>query len=181
MTERGRTLAAAAAAGAAAALCWLPFGLAPLFPLAFVLAMRGLRRVATPGEAIRFGLGAVKGVGDGAVKSVLEARVGDGPFASLTDFCCRVDVKLNNQKVIEALIRSGCFDSLGRSRATLAGGVDSALEVAAAERKSRESGQGGLFADEATHDRSDRFPELPEWSPDERIRYEKETLGFYIT
>ena len=56
MSERGRTLATAGAAGAAAALCWLPFGLAPLFPLAFVLAMRGLRRVRTPGEAVRFGL-----------------------------------------------------------------------------------------------------------------------------
>jgi len=133
------------------------------------------------GEAIRFGLGAVKGVGEGAVNSVLEARAADGPFASLTDFCCRVDVRLNNRKVIEALIRSGSFDSLGRSRATLAAGVDSAMEVAAAERKARESGQGGLFADETGHDRTDRFPDVPEWSPDERIRYEKETLGFYIT
>jgi len=136
---------------------------------------------APDGEAIRFGLGAVKGVGEGAVSSVLEARAADGPFASLTDFCCRVDVRLNNRKVIEALIRSGSFDSLGRSRAALAAGVDSAMEVAAAERKARESGQGGLFADETDHDRTDRFADVPEWSPDERIRYEKETLGFYIT
>lgn len=133
------------------------------------------------GEAIRFGLGAVKGVGEGAVSSILGARAADGPFRSITDFCCRVDVRLNNRKVVEALIRSGSFDSLGRTRATLAAGVDSAMEVAAAERKSRESGQGGLFAEEASTDRRDRFPDRPEWSPDERIRYEKETLGFYIT
>ena len=133
------------------------------------------------GEAIRFGLGAVKGVGEGAVNSVLQARAADGPFRSLTDFCCRVDVRLNNRKVIEALIRSGCFDSLGKSRAALAAGVDSAMEVAAAERKSRESGQGGLFAEEGDHDHADRFPDRTEWLPDERIRYEKETLGFYIT
>jgi len=136
---------------------------------------------APDGESIRFGLGAVKGVGEGAVHSVLEARAADGPFLSLTDFCCRVNVRLNNRKVIEALIRSGSFDSLGKSRAALATGVDSAMDVAAAERKSNDSGQGGLFAEEATQDRRDRFPDVPEWSPDERIRYEKETLGFYIT
>ncbi len=133
------------------------------------------------GDAIRFGLGAVKGVGEGAVASILGARAADGPFVALTDFCCRVDLRLNNRKVIEALIRSGSFDSLTKSRATLAAGVDTALEVAAAERRSRESGQGGLFADETAADHEDRFAELPEWSPDERIRYEKETLGFYIT
>jgi len=136
---------------------------------------------APDGEAIRFGLGAVKGVGEGAVNSILEQRAADGPFASLTDFCCRVNTKLNNRKVLEALIRSGCFDSLGKSRAALTAGVDSALDVASAERKAAESGQGGLFAEEAAHDRKDRFPNLPEWSPDERIKYEKETLGFYIT
>jgi DNA polymerase-3 subunit alpha len=136
---------------------------------------------APDGESIRFGLGAVKGVGEGAVNSVLEARAADGPFTSLTDFCCRVDVRLNNRKVVEALIRSGSFDSLGKSRAALAAGVDSAMDVAAAERKSRDSGQGGLFADEAAADHADRFPDVLEWSPDERIRYEKETLGFYIT
>jgi DNA polymerase-3 subunit alpha len=90
-------------------------------------------------------------------------------------------VRLNNRKVIEALIRSGSFDSLGKSRAALTAGVDSAMDVATAERKSNDSGQGGLFGDEASHDHADRFPDLPEWSPDERIRYEKETLGFYIT
>lgn len=133
------------------------------------------------GESIRFGLGAVKGVGEGAVKSVLDARAADGRFVSLTDFCCRVNVRLNNRKVIEALIRSGSFDSLGKSRAALTAGVDSAMDVATAERKSNDSGQGGLFGDEASHDHADRFADLPEWSPDERIRYEKETLGFYIT
>ena len=136
---------------------------------------------APDGEAIRFGLGAVKGVGEGAVNSVLQARAADGPFTSLTDFCCRVDLRLNNRKVIEALIRSGSFDSLGKTRAALAAGVDAAMEVAAAERKSRDSGQGGLFGDEEAQDHADRFGNLPEWSPDERIRYEKETLGFYIT
>ena len=90
-------------------------------------------------------------------------------------------MRLNNRKVIEALIRSGSFDSLGKSRAALTAGVDSAMDVATAERKSNDSGQGGLFGDEASHDHADRFPDLPEWSPDERIRYEKETLGFYIT
>jgi len=136
---------------------------------------------APDGEAIRFGLGAVKGIGEGAVNNVLQARAADGPFTSLTDFCCRVDLRLNNRKVLEALIRSGSFDSLGKTRASLTAGVDTAMEVAAAERKSRDSGQGGLFGDEEAQDHADRFGDLPDWSADERIRYEKETLGFYIT
>lgn len=133
------------------------------------------------GDAIRFGLGAVKGVGEGAVQSVLSARAADGPFRSLTDFCCRVDLRLVNRKVVEALIRSGSFDSLGRSRAALAQGLDTAMEVASAERRAASSGQDSLFGDELAAPREDTFPDRPEWHADERIRHEKETLGFYIT
>src|SRR5512140_1513915 len=133
------------------------------------------------GDAIRFGLGAVKGVGEGAVQSVLAARVESGPFTSLTDFCCRVDLRLNNRKVIEALVRSGSFDSLGRPRAALEKGLDSAIDAAAAERKARESGQHSLFVEETSAPRADVFLDTPEWTTDEKIRHEKETLGFYLT
>jgi DNA polymerase-3 subunit alpha len=133
------------------------------------------------GEAIRFGLGAVKGVGEGAVQSVLDARASDGPFRSLTDFCVRVNLRLANRKVIEALIRSGSFDSLGRTRATLEAGIDTAVDVASRSRRSKESGQDSLFGEDVSSDPRDELPEKPEWHADEKIRHEKETLGFYIT
>ena len=133
------------------------------------------------GSAIRFGLGAVKGVGDGAIASVLGARSGDGPFKSLTDFCSRVDLRLNNRRVIEALVKSGCFDSLGKTRAALLDGLDSAIEVAAAAREAATSNQSLLFDVPKEAQVEDRFPDKPEWSADEKIRFEKETLGFYIT
>ncbi|MEO7919659.1 MAG: DNA polymerase III subunit alpha, partial [Thermoanaerobaculia bacterium] len=133
------------------------------------------------GESIRFGLGAVKGVGEGAVASVLNARTAEGPFRSMTDFCARVDLRLNNRKVIEALIRSGSFDSLGRTRSSLAAGLDSCIASAASEREALSSSQNLLFGEPTAADRTDHFAELPEWHADEKIRYEKETLGFYIT
>ncbi len=133
-------------------------------------------------EAIRFGLGAVKGVGAGAVNSILQARAECGPFRSLTDFCRRVDMRLNNRKVVEALIRAGAFDFLGRTRATLEAGLESAMESAASARRAESSLQDSLFGDELVEsDGSDSFPDLPEWHADEKIRHEKETLGFYIT
>jgi len=136
---------------------------------------------APDGEAIRFGLSAVKGVGEGAVESILTARRADGPFTSLIDFCARVDLRLNNRKVIEALIKSGCFDSLKRTRASLVGGLDQAVDAGAAERDALNSDQSFLFADVAAPDRHDRFPEVEEWHVDKKIGFEKETLGFYIT
>ena len=136
---------------------------------------------APDGPAIRFGLGAVKGVGEGAVASVLAARAGDGPFKSLTDFCSRVDLRLNNKRVIEALIKSGSFDSLGKSRAAFLGGLDHAVDVAAAAREAAASSQSLLFDVPEETQFTDEFSDAPEWSVDEKIRYEKETLGFYIT
>src|SRR5450759_2232703 len=136
---------------------------------------------APDGPAIRFGLGAVKGVGEGAVASVLAARAGDGPFKSLTDFCSRVDLRLNNRRVIEALIKSGCFDSLGKSRAAFLDGLDHAIDVAADAREAASSNQTLLFEVPQETPVEDQFPDKPEWNVDEKIRYEKETLGFYIT
>jgi DNA polymerase-3 subunit alpha len=115
------------------------------------------------------------------VASILSARAADGPFRSLTDFCCRVDLRLNNRKVIEALIKSGSFDSLRRTRASLLQGLDRAVDIAAADREAKSSSQSLLFDEPAESHPPDRFEDLPEWSADEKIRYEKETLGFYIT
>lgn len=132
-------------------------------------------------DGIRFGLGAVKGVGEGAVQSILAARAESGSFVSLTDFCCRVDLRLNNRKVIEALVKSGSFDSLGKTRASLLAGLDDAIEIAAAVREAASSEQNLLFSEAIEVDRTDRFPDVPELHADEKIKFEKETLGFYIT
>ena len=133
------------------------------------------------GDSIRFGLGAVKGVGDGSVNSVLDARRGEGPFRSLTDFCSRVDLRLNNRRVIEALVKSGCFDTLGKTRAALLDGLEMAVDVAAAAREAATSNQSLLFDVPKDAHVEDRFGDKPEMSADEKIRFEKETLGFYIT
>jgi DNA polymerase-3 subunit alpha len=133
------------------------------------------------GGAIRFGLGAVKGVGEGAVASILQARAAEGPFRSLTDFCSRVDLRLANRKVIEALVKSGSFDSLGKSRAALLAGLSVAIDVAAAYREARTSSQSVLFEAAPEASLEDRFADLPEGPAEERIRHEKESLGFYIT
>ena len=136
---------------------------------------------STDAGAIRFGLGAVKGIGEGAVQAILNARAEGGPFTSLTDFCCRVDLSRANRKVIEALVRSGSFDAFGKTRAALVRGLDTAVETASSERKGRESGQNSLFAEESSTPHEDSFADGPEWNTDEKIRHEKETLGFYIT
>jgi len=106
---------------------------------------------------------------------------GAGAVPLPDDFCSRVDLRLNNRKVIETLVKSGSFDSLGRSRASLTAGLESAVDVAAAHREAAASSQNVLFDEPAETRHEDRFADLPEWSADEKIRYEKETLGFYIT
>ncbi len=155
------------------------------------------------GKAIRFGLAAVKGVGQGAVEIVLAARADGGPFGSLFDFCKRVDGRKVNRKVLEALIKSGAFDGLaagvGVSRARLYGAINTATERAAAAQRDRDSGQTSLLAlfgnpgagagaggkgveasgREASNDES--YPEVDEWLPKELLAYEKESLGFYIS
>ena len=153
--------------------------------------------------AIRFGLGAVKGVGEGAVEVVQAARAEVGPFGSLFDFCKRVDGRKVNRKVIEALIKSGAFDgqaqAAGISRARLYGGIATASDRAAAAQRDKESGQTsllGLFGGgDAGMGRDHKgsgngrsgaaldevYPEVDEWLPKEMLAYEKESLGFYIS
>ena len=139
------------------------------------------------GKAVRFGLSAVKNVGESAVESILQARerVG-GRFRSLWEFCREVDRRLLNKRVIESLIKAGCVDSLGASRSRLAAAVDGALERAHRSQERAASGQGSLFgggegepgapgAEEAP------LPEAPPWSDRELLAGEKETLGFYLT
>ncbi|HSL84947.1 MAG TPA: OB-fold nucleic acid binding domain-containing protein, partial [Thermoanaerobaculia bacterium] len=134
------------------------------------------------GQAIRFGLGAVKGVGEGAVEAVLEARRAAGRFESLAHFASSVDLKSLNHKVFESLIKAGCFDTLGVARAALWAGLDPVLGWAVQRQRDQEAGQGALFGGaqgavlEPAPDAS-----VPEWPDRERLSYEKEALGFYLT
>lgn len=142
------------------------------------------------GPNIRFGLGAVKGVGEGAINSILEARQKHGRFTSLLQFCELVDLRACNKKAIEALIKSGSFDFLGRSRRDLAESLEATADSAQRAREEKERGQSNLFgmlggglASASAMPAEGRRPSMavPEWLDDDKLRYEKETLGFYIT
>jgi DNA polymerase-3 subunit alpha len=137
---------------------------------------------AAVGGSIRFGLAAIKGVGEAAAQAVLEERR-IRRFFSFSDFAMRLDPRLVNKRTLDALIAAGAFDSLGKNRATLAGAAERVLARAASARDEAEQGQSNLFAGGGAEEGppADDFPEQPEWALDERLKGEKETLGFYVT
>src|SRR3954470_11793192 len=135
------------------------------------------------GEAIRFGLAAVKNVGHNAIESIVAARKELGRFKSIYEFCEKVDLRLLNKRVLESLIKSGAMDSLGR-RAQLMAVLDKAMDHAQKTQRDAESGQHGLFGvfqQEDAHSQEDRLPETPDWDEHVRLANEKEILGFFIT
>jgi DNA polymerase-3 subunit alpha len=134
------------------------------------------------GGAIRFGLGAVKGVGEGAIEAVLEARRGAGRFESFAHFAASLDLRQLNRKVFESLIKAGCFDTLGVHRAALWQALDPVLGWALQRRRDREAGQAALFGG-AQGAALEPAPDatVPEWPDRERLSYEKEALGLYLT
>ncbi len=136
------------------------------------------------GKAIRFGLGAVKGVGAAAVEAVLEGRR-EQPFTSLNDFCERADLRKVNKKVTEALVKCGAFDSLGGKRAQYMAVLEDAMEVGQKIQQERAAGQASLFGtEEIVSHRGNGYGQLPdmeEWPEKVRLGFEKEALGFYIT
>jgi DNA polymerase-3 subunit alpha len=137
------------------------------------------------GEAIRFGLAAVKNVGGNAIESIIKAReeVG-GRFASFWEFCEKVDLRVMNSRVIQSLIKAGALDSLGR-RAPLYEAVDKAMERAQKAQRDREHGQSGLFGlfDEGPKMArgADDLPRVADWEESERLANEKEVLGFFVS
>jgi DNA polymerase-3 subunit alpha len=135
------------------------------------------------GEALRFGLGAIKNVGANAVESIVAARSAGGNFTSIYDFCERVDLSAVNRRMIESFIKAGALDSLGGARAQLFAVIDGAMEIGTRAWKDRASGQSGLFADLAVHEpaAAHPLPSVPDWTPHEKLTGEKEMLGFYIT
>jgi len=138
-------------------------------------------------EGIRFGLAAIKNVGEGAVDSIIAIRDDGGRFRSFADFCRRIDPHKVNKRVLEGLIRVGAFDSTGARRAQLAAVLDRAMEEAAAAQQERVRGQTNIFGDqaEAAEGGADLMgpplPDVPEWDQAQRLKYERELTGFYIT
>jgi len=136
------------------------------------------------GEAIRFGLAAVKNVGHNAIDSIVAARKEHGTFKSFYQFCEKVDLRLLNKRVVESLIKSGAMDALGR-RAQLMAVTDSAMEHAQKTQKDAMLGQHGLFGVFQQEDQNQAnekpLPNTPDWDEHTRLGYEKEILGFFIT
>ncbi len=136
------------------------------------------------GEAILFGLAAVKNVGHNAIDSIVEGRKKIGKFSSIFEFCENVDLRLLNKRVLESLVKAGAMDAFG-PRSQLMAVLDKAIERAQKSQRDAESGQHGLFGifDDQPHENgsNDKLPNLPEWDSAQRLAGEKEILGFFIT
>ena len=133
-------------------------------------------------EGIRFGLAGVKNVGQGAIESILDARAQGGPFRSLFDFASRIDGRRVNRRVVESLVKCGAFDEMHAERAEVWASLDVALEAGARAMRDREIGQeslfGGLGGDDAPEP---ALTTASAWTDRQRLEYEKEVLGFYVT
>jgi DNA polymerase-3 subunit alpha len=146
------------------------------------------RDFTVTGGKIRFGLGAVKNVGETAIHSILAGRDAEGRFHDLFDFCERVDLRLVNKRVIESLIKCGALDSLGGRRSQFTAVVDKAMDAASSTQRDRAQGQaslldmlGGGTVGQPKRRESPPLPNLPEWDRMQLLGNEKETLGFYVT
>jgi DNA polymerase-3 subunit alpha len=138
---------------------------------------------ARDGKAIRFGLAAIKGVGEAAVEAILKARNESGKFKTLSELCERVDGRSLGRKTLEALIKTGACDCFGQTRATLFAQIERTMARAASILSDKQKGQSSLFG--ALEEKAPPMPEaisnLPEWPQHELLAHEKELLGFYVT
>ncbi|MGA2195794.1 MAG: DNA polymerase III subunit alpha [Bryobacteraceae bacterium] len=133
------------------------------------------------GQAIRFGLGAVKNLGQSAVEAIGRARQELKSFRSLDQFCEKVDMGAVNRRMIESLIRSGAMDSLAGTRSQKTAALDSAMESGQRAWRDRESGQGGLFGEVMEEHPDAPLPTVPDFTDKEKLAGEKEMLGFWVT
>jgi DNA polymerase-3 subunit alpha len=134
------------------------------------------------GDKIRFGLVAVKNVGESAIEAIIESR-GDAGFTSLFDFCERVDLKKVNKRVVESLIKCGAFDSTAANRSQMMAALEDALDYGQRVQKERLDPQIGLFDGTVNPQviNAPALPDIEEWSENQRLAFEKESLGFYIS
>ena len=140
---------------------------------------------------VRFGLAAVKGVGEKAVEQIISAREKVGRFHSLYNFCESVDLRAVNKQVIDALIKAGAFDSLGGSRAQMTAGLERAMQAGTRVQADIQSGQMSLFGSGGSSDDGsecgdysrdhERLPKVQPWSEMQMLAYEKDVLGFFVS
>jgi DNA polymerase-3 subunit alpha len=131
---------------------------------------------------ILYGLGAIKGVGEAAVEGIVAHRRSHGPFHDLFDFCRRIDLRKANRRVLEALLKSGALDELGPGRATLMATLPAATTMAEHYLRDQAAGQNDLFGSTVPEAKAaGAFITQPEWIEEQRLLYEKETLGLYLT
>ncbi len=133
---------------------------------------------------IRFGLAAVKGIGEKAVEQIIAAREKVGRFQSLFHFCENVDLRAANKQVIEALIKAGACDKLGGSRAQMLAGMEKAMQMGTTLQADKQNGQMNFFGKSGAADYSqdhERLPNVTPWPEPQMLAYEKEVLGFYVT
>ena len=135
---------------------------------------------ASDERTIVYGLGAIKGVGEQAMQSVIDSRIKEGPYKDLFDFCHRIDLKKINKRTLEALIRAGALDCLGIERSSLMAQLPEAVQAAEQARSNRETGIMDLFGEVEEVQRKPAKPVKP-WSDEVRLKGEKDTLGLYLT
>ena len=133
------------------------------------------------GNAVRYGLGALKGVGEGAMDQLCAERDANGPFQSLADFADRISPRLVNRRQIESLAAAGAFDTLELNRAAVHGAAEMILSVAAESEHGRTSGQGGLFGGEEHKAAAIKLPTNANWSTADRMTQERDAYGFYFS
>ncbi|WP_412048681.1 DNA polymerase III subunit alpha [Hoeflea sp. Naph1] len=141
------------------------------------------RHFETGENRIYYALAAIKGVGDAAVEHIVEVR-GDTAFASLEDFCMRIDPRQVNRRVLESLIAAGAFDCFGKERASLSGGLDRILGFAQRAQENRISGQSDMFGvggGGATEAETIQLPAVIPWLPADKLHREYQALGFYLS
>ena len=141
--------------------------------------------VAGPGT-IRYGLGAIKGVGEGAVDAIVGERERGGAYRDLVDLCRRVDLRLAGKRTLEAMLKAGCFDCFGRTRATLAQALPAAIQLGEQRTRAFAAGQDDLFGGLAEPapggvQPAIEFASIPEWSESQRLQGERETLGLFLS
>ncbi len=147
----------------------------------------GYKFTVTDVQTIRYGLGAVKGVGEAAIEGIIGERETAGAYTSLFDLCRRVDTRKANRRVLEALIRAGAMDGLGSDRAAMMASLDRAIQMADQASKDRQSGQDDLFGlpldipGDAEPAADLNLERVQPWSESQRLAGEKETLGLYLT
>ena len=133
-------------------------------------------------EGIRYGLAAIKNVGEGAAQSMVDTRIADGPFTTLFEFCERIDLRAVNRRVVESLIAAGALDGLEGHRAQKMEALESAFKAAGKAQEAREKGQISLFDGGGSSELvAQDLPEVEEWSELEKLAKERDLLGFYIS